>query len=91
MSTAPTEAAPLRAYYTPGDHVFKDWYADLRDGDGPVLYPHAFPYPEIGPGLVTVIGGPPGGGKTALVTQMGIEMLRASRVRTPRPPLALTG
>jgi replicative DNA helicase len=45
-------------------------------GTGPVLYRHAFPYPEIGPGLVTLVGGAPGGGKTALTTLMGIEMLR---------------
>jgi len=34
------------------------------------------PYPEIGPGLVTLIGGAPAGGKTALATMMGVEMLR---------------
>lgn len=67
---------PFRARFTAGSELFTAWGEDLRSGKGPVLYRHAFPHPEVGPGLVTLIGGAPGGGKTAFTTMMGIEMLR---------------
>jgi replicative DNA helicase len=69
-------ARPRRARFVAGDDAFAAWRDDLRSGGGPVLFQHAAPYPEIGPGLVTLIGGAPAGGKTAFVTMMGIEMLR---------------
>jgi replicative DNA helicase len=69
-------AAPRRARFKAGSELFGGWSEDVRHGTGPVLYRHAFPYPEVGPGLVTLIGGPPAGGKTALVPQVGVEMLR---------------
>lgn len=65
-----------RPRFTAGSKLFEGWSEDVRHGTGPVLYRHAFQYPEVGPGLVTLVGGAPGGGKTALVTMMGIEMLR---------------
>jgi len=76
MKTTPSPVAPAQARFLTGDTVFRRWHDDVQNGTGPVLYQHALPYPEIGPGLVTIIGGAPGGGKTALVTMMAIEMLR---------------
>lgn len=65
-----------RARYLAGDELFGRWRTDVQSGTGPVLYQHGFPYPEVGPGLVTLIGGAPGKGKTAFTGSMGTEMLR---------------
>ncbi len=74
--TNPHPRSRCPARYAAGNEVFTAWREDLHSGRGPVFYQHMAPYPEIGPGLVTVIGGPPTSGKTALATTMGIEMLR---------------
>ena len=55
------------ARYTGGRQAFDRWTHDVHHGTGPVLYRHTLSHPEIGPGLVTLIGGAPGGGKTALL------------------------
>ena len=65
-----------RARYLAGGDLFGHWRDDVRSGEGPVLYRHAFPFPEVGPGLVTLIGGAPGKGKTAFTGSIGMEMLR---------------
>jgi len=52
--------------------------ADIQAGRGPVLWrgPDARWNPvELGPGLVTVLAGAPGAGKTALVLQMACDAL----------------
>jgi replicative DNA helicase len=72
--TAPRPTCSAR--YLAGSDLFHRWRDDVRTGTGPVLYRHAFPYPEIGPGLVTLVGGAPTSGKTALTMEMGIEVLR---------------
>lgn len=66
----------LSARYITGEQLFGEWHESVRSGSGPVLYRHAFPFPEIGPGLVTLIGGAPGAGKTTFCTQIGVEMVR---------------
>lgn len=71
----PTRHVP-RARYLAGCDLFGRWRADVRSSAGPVLYQHGCPYPEVGPGLVTLIGGAPGKGKTAFTGSMGTEMLR---------------
>jgi replicative DNA helicase len=68
--------SPPRAYFKAANDVFARWRDDIRSGTGPVIYKHGFPYPEIGPGRVALIGAPPGRGKTAFVMQQSIEMLR---------------
>lgn len=73
--TKPTRPAS-QARFRAGSELFASWQDDVHSGKGPVLYQHAFRHPEIGPGLVTVIGGAPTAGKTSLTTTMGIEMLR---------------
>ena len=64
------------ARFVTGEGLFAEWSNNVHSGSGPVLYRHAFPFPEIGPGLVTMIGGAPGAGKTTFSTQMGVEMVR---------------
>ena len=52
-----------------GEHVFADWQEDVRRGESPVFYPIAasgkLAQIEIGPGLVTLIGGAPGAARIA--------------------------
>jgi len=64
------------ARYIGGTDLFEEWVNDVRSGTGPAIYRHAFPFPEIGPGLVTLIGGAPASGKTTFATQTTVEMLR---------------
>jgi replicative DNA helicase len=52
-----------------------EWRDDVLTGKGPILYPVGLEGIEVGPGLVTLIGGAPGGGKSALVMQLVCEAL----------------
>lgn len=65
--------------------IAADALTDTRDrlfsGTGPTLYPvgtGALARIELGPGRVVLIGGAPGGGKTALAMQLTIDALRAA-------------
>ena len=58
--------------------LFDTWRDNLLSGTAPTLYPvgsGALARIEIGPGLVTLFGGAPGGGKTALTMQLVFEAL----------------
>jgi replicative DNA helicase len=59
-------------YITGGD-ALEDWRDDLMTGKPPTLYRVADSGPladiEIGPKLITLLGGAPGAGKTAFVMQ----------------------
>lgn len=76
MTTVTATKHVPRARYLAGGDLFRRWRADVHSGAGPVLYHHGFTYPEVGPGLVTLIGGAPGAGKTCFTTSMGVEMVR---------------
>jgi len=76
MTTVNATRHVPHARYLAGGDLFSRWRTDVRSGAGPVLYQHGFPDPEVGPGLVTLIGGAPGKGKTAFTGSMGTEMLR---------------
>jgi replicative DNA helicase len=55
------------------------WRDDVLSGRPPVLFPVGrgeLARVEIGPGLVTLLGGAPGAGKTALTMQMLVDALR---------------
>ncbi|MFM8282789.1 MAG: DnaB-like helicase C-terminal domain-containing protein [Planctomycetaceae bacterium] len=79
MTNRSSSRPPLTsARYIGGRQAFGQWRDDVWHGTGPVLYRHTPSHPEIGPGLVTLIGGAPGGGKTAFVTQIAIDALRFS-------------
>jgi replicative DNA helicase len=57
------------------------WWDEVSSGKPPVLYlvgTGALKTIQIGPGLVTLIGGAPGAGKTALAMQMLTDALRLS-------------
>ncbi len=58
------------------------WRDDVLSGKPPTLYPVGtgeLARIEIGPGLVTLIGGAPGAGKTALTMQWVLDALSARR------------
>lgn len=77
MTNRSSSRPPLTsARYIGGRQAFGRWTDDVQNGTGPVLYRHTLSHPEIGPGLVTLIGGAPGGGKTAFVTQIAIDALQ---------------
>ncbi|MBI3861141.1 MAG: AAA family ATPase [Planctomycetia bacterium] len=55
------------------------WRDDVLSGQSPVLYPvgtNELERIEVGPKLVTLIGGAPGAGKTAFTMQLAIDALR---------------
>jgi replicative DNA helicase len=59
--------------------VFDTWRDDVHTGGPPVLYPIGsgeLGRIEIGPKLVTLIGGAPGAGKTAFTMQAVVDALR---------------
>jgi replicative DNA helicase len=72
MTRKPTTTAK----FVTGESVFAGWRDDVLTGKGPVVFPHTLPVPEISPGHVTLLGGAPGAGKTALVMQCVVEALR---------------
>jgi replicative DNA helicase len=59
-----------------GPALFEQWTHDLLNGGGSALFPHGLPVPEISPGRLTLLGGAPGVGKTAFVTQCVVEAMR---------------
>jgi replicative DNA helicase len=71
-----TRKATPTAKFVTGEAVFAGWRDNVLTGTGPVVFPHTLPVPEISPGHVTLIGGAPGAGKTALVMACVVEALR---------------
>ncbi len=64
-----------------GDAVLAGWERELAAGVPPRRFPAADPGTplagvEVAPGLVTLFGGAPGAGKTALVLQLAFDALR---------------
>ena len=65
--------------FQPAADVFDSWRNDVLTGEPPTLYPIGsgeLARIEIGPKLVTLIGGAPGSGKTAFTMQAVIDALR---------------
>ena len=61
--------------------VIDGWRDGVLTGEPPVLYPIGtgeLARLEVGPGLVTLVGGAPGAGKTAFTMQATIDALRLS-------------
>ncbi len=68
-----------QAKYITGSDVFDQWHEDVLSGRKPKLYPVGegeLGRIQVGPGLVNLIGGQPGVGKSALVMQWTIDALR---------------
>src|SRR5262245_47252552 len=79
MSAGRGEVAVSDACYLSGADAFTAWRADVLGGKPPVLFPvgtGALARLEVGPGLVTLLGGAPGAGKSALTMQLLIDALR---------------
>ena len=65
--------------YTTAADAMDQWRDDLLSGKPPTLYPLGrgeLARIEVGPGLVTLLGGAPGAGKTAFVMQCVVDALR---------------
>ena len=64
-------------YITAAD-LFGTWLDELERGEPPIKYavPAPFETLDLRPGRLVLIGGPPGCGKTALVLQVLVELLR---------------
>lgn len=66
------------ARYRATSDLFDDWRESILHGTPPTLYPVGsgdLARLEVGPGLVTLIGGAPGQGKTALTMQLVLDAL----------------
>ena len=69
------------ARYQSTADLLDPWRDDVLSGKPPTLYPVGtgeLARIEIGPGLVTLIGGAPGAGKTALTLQWVLDALSAT-------------
>jgi replicative DNA helicase len=69
----------MKVNFQPAADVFDKWRDDVLTGEPPTFYPvgtGALSRLEIGPGLVTLIGGAPGAGKTAFTMQAVVDALR---------------
>jgi len=67
------------ANYQTAANMFDGWREDLLTGKPPTLYPVGsgeLARIEVGPNLVTLIGGAPGAGKTAFTMQCAVDALR---------------
>ncbi len=65
--------------FTTAADAFDGWKDDVFTGSPPVLWPVGsgeLSRREIGPGLVTLLGGAPGAGKTAFAMQLTVDGLR---------------
>src|SRR5215472_2950428 len=65
--------------YITGSDALASWREDVLTGKPPTLYPVGtgeLARLEIGPGIVWLLGGAPGAGKTALAMQLLLDALR---------------
>lgn len=69
----------MTANFLTAAQLFDGWRDDLLSGKRPTFYrcgDGALAGIQLGPGLVTLIGGPPGAGKTAFTMQLAVDALR---------------
>ena len=64
--------------FTTGADLLGSWLADVERRESPVRYklPEPFTALDVQPGRLILFGGAPGGGKTAALLQVGIDLLR---------------
>lgn len=64
--------------FTTGADLLGSWFADVERGEPPVRFalPGPFAGLDVRPGRLLLLGGAPGGGKTAALLQAGIDLLR---------------
>ncbi len=89
-----------KPHYITAADLFDHWRDDVLTSEPPTLWPIGegeLARIEIGPGLVTLIGGPPGAGKTAFCMQAVVDplrltpTLRALVVNVEMPPAKALG
>src|SRR5581483_3029577 len=67
------------ARFQPAADALAAWRDDVLSGKPPTVYPVGageLQRLEVGPGLVTLLGGAPGAGKTAFTMQLTLDALR---------------
>lgn len=64
--------------FSTGADLFGAWFAEVERGEPPVRFklPDPFTALDVRPGRLFMFGGAPGGGKTAALIQIGIDLLR---------------
>lgn len=64
--------------FTTGTSLIGSWFADVERGEPPVRFGLVEPFKalDVRPGRLILFGGAPGGGKTAAMMQIGIDLLR---------------
>jgi replicative DNA helicase len=64
--------------FTTAADLLGSWFADVERGEPPVRFKLAEPFAalDVRPGRLILFGGAPGGGKTAAILQMGIDLFR---------------
>jgi replicative DNA helicase len=64
--------------FTTGADLIGSWLADVERGEPPVRFVLDDPFTtlDLRPGRMILFGGPPGGGKTAALMQIGVDLLR---------------
>ncbi len=68
----------MTAHFISASSIIDTWAADLLTGKPPILWRvgKGFDPVELGPGMVCLVGGAPGAGKTALTMQWVVDALR---------------
>ena len=66
--------------FTTGADLIGTWIADVERGEPPARFavPEPFAGLDVRPGRLILFGGAPGGGKTAALLQVGIDLLRTN-------------
>ncbi|CAN5544893.1 DnaB-like helicase C-terminal domain-containing protein [soil metagenome] len=66
--------------FTTAADLFGSWFADVERGEPPIRYRLSEPFDtlDVRPGRMILFGGAPGGGKTAALMQIGIDLLRGN-------------
>lgn len=64
--------------FTTGADLLGAWFSEVERGEAPVRFKLAEPFAalDVRPGRLILFGGAPGGGKTAAMLQIGVDLLR---------------
>ncbi len=64
--------------YTTAENLVGSWLADVIEGKPPIRFNVSEPFAalDVRPGRMILFGGAPGGGKTAAILQVGIDLVR---------------